>query len=139
MEEGTFDGSPGVGEGFPGGSDMKNLPAVQETQVPSPGREDPLEKGMATHSSTLAWRIPWTEGPGGLQSMGSRGSDTTEQLHFHFQVAEGTLGRGSSGAKPGAAQHFPSVAGEAGDGLGRQDHSDTARGLDGTGPGSRRP
>ena len=58
MEEGTFDGSPGVGEGFPGGSDMKNQPAVQETQVPSPGREDPLEKGMATHSSTLAWEIP---------------------------------------------------------------------------------
>ena len=70
MEEGTFDGSPGVGEGFPGGSDVKNLPAMQETQVPSQGQEDSLEKGMATHSSTLAWRIPWTEGPGGLQSMG---------------------------------------------------------------------
>ena len=70
MEEGTFDGSPGVGEGFPGGSDVKNLPAMQETQVPSLGQEDSLEKGMATHSSTLAWRIPWTEGPGGLQSMG---------------------------------------------------------------------
>ena len=49
---------------------VKNLPAVQETQVPSLGWEDPLEKGMATHSSTLAWRIPWTEEPGGLQSMG---------------------------------------------------------------------
>ena len=70
MEEGTFDGSLGVGEGFPGGSDIKNLPAMQETQVPSLGQEDSLEKGMATHSSTLAWRIPWTEGPGGLQSMG---------------------------------------------------------------------
>jgi len=47
---------------------VKNLPAVQETQVPSLGQEDPLGKGMATHSSTLAWRIPWTEESGGLYS-----------------------------------------------------------------------
>ena len=45
---------------------------MQETQVPSMGQEDPLEKGMATHSSVLAWRIPWTEEPGGLQSTGSQ-------------------------------------------------------------------
>ena len=45
---------------------IKNLPAVQETWVCSLSREDPLEKGMATHSSVLAWRIPWTEEPGGL-------------------------------------------------------------------------
>ena len=45
---------------------VKNLPAMQETQVWSMGWEDPLEKGMATHSSILAWRIPWTEEPGGL-------------------------------------------------------------------------
>ena len=51
---------------------VKNLPAVQETQVQSLGQESPLEKGMATHSSILAWRIPWTEEPGGLQSMGSQ-------------------------------------------------------------------
>ena len=57
--------------GFFGGSDGKNLPAMQETQVCSLGQEDPLEKGMATHSSILAWRIPWTEEPHGLQSMGS--------------------------------------------------------------------
>ena len=50
---------------------VKNLPVVQETLVRSLGGEDPLEKGMATHSSGLAWRIPWTEEPGGLQSMGS--------------------------------------------------------------------
>ena len=50
---------------------VKNLPAVQETCIQSLGWEDPLEKGMATHSSTLAWRIPWTEEPGGLQSTGS--------------------------------------------------------------------
>ena len=49
---------------------IKNLPAMQETQVQSLGWEDPLEKGMATHSSILAWRIPWTEEPGELQSMG---------------------------------------------------------------------
>ena len=49
---------------------VKNLPATQETQVRFLGRQDPLEKGMATHSSILAWRIPWTEEPGGLQSMG---------------------------------------------------------------------
>ena len=51
---------------------LKNLSAMQETQVQSLGREDPLEKGMATHSSILDWRIPWTEEPGGLQSMGSQ-------------------------------------------------------------------
>ena len=50
---------------------VKNLPAKQETQIQSLGQENPLEKGMATHSSILAWRIPWTEEPGRLQSMGS--------------------------------------------------------------------
>ena len=48
------------------------------------GREDSLEKEMATHSSILAWRIPWMEEPGGLQSMGCKESHMTEQLHFHF-------------------------------------------------------
>ena len=48
---------------------VKNLPAMQETQVQSPGWEDPLEKGIATHSSILVWRIPWTEEPGGLQGL----------------------------------------------------------------------
>ena len=51
---------------------VKNLPAMQETQVQSPSQEDPLEKGMVTHSSILAWRIPGTEEPGGLQSIGSQ-------------------------------------------------------------------
>ena len=51
---------------------VKSLPAVQETRIRSLGQEDPLEKEMATHSSILAWRIPWTEEPGGLQSMGSQ-------------------------------------------------------------------
>ena len=56
---------------------IKNLPAVQETLVRSLVQEDPLEKEMATHSCILAWRIPWTEQPGGLQSMGSQESDMT--------------------------------------------------------------
>ena len=57
---------------------------MQETWVQSLSREDPLEKEMATHSSILAWRIPWTEEPGSLQSTGHKELDTTEQLHFHF-------------------------------------------------------
>ena len=52
--------------GFPGGSAVKNLPAMQETWVRSLGREDLLEEDMATHSSTLAWELPWTEEPGKL-------------------------------------------------------------------------
>ena len=56
---------------------VKNLPAVQETWVQSLGWEDPLEKEMATHSNILAWRIPWTEEPGGLQSRGSQEWDMT--------------------------------------------------------------
>ena len=51
---------------------LKRLPAMRETWIQSLGREDPLEKAMAPHSSILAWRIPWTEEPGGLQSTGSR-------------------------------------------------------------------
>ena len=51
---------------------VKHLPAVQETQVQFLGQEDPLEKEMATYSSILAWKIPWTEEPGGQQSMGSQ-------------------------------------------------------------------
>ena len=57
---------------------VKNQPAMRETWVPSLGLEDPLEEGMATHSSILAWRIPRTEEPGGLQSMGLQVSDMTE-------------------------------------------------------------
>ena len=60
------------GEGFLGSSVVKNPPAMQEMQVRSRGREDPLEEEMAVHSSIFAWRIPWTEEPGGLQSMGSQ-------------------------------------------------------------------
>jgi len=55
---------------------IKNLPAMQDMRVQSLGRDDPPEKEMATYSSILAWRIPWTEEPGGLQSMGSQKSRT---------------------------------------------------------------
>ena len=57
---------------------VNNLPAMQETQIRSLGQEDPLEKGMATHSSVLTWRIPQTEEPGGLQSQTRKESDMTE-------------------------------------------------------------
>ena len=61
---------------------LKYLPAMKKTWVRSLGQEDPLEKETATHSSILAWRIPWMEERGGLQSMGYKESDTTERLHF---------------------------------------------------------
>ena len=65
---------------------VKNLP-TRQTQVQFPGREDPLEKEMTTHTSSLAWRIPWTEGSGGLESMGSQESDTTwRPSHHHHHI-----------------------------------------------------
>ena len=67
---------------------LKHLPGMRETQVRSLGQEDPLEKEMATHSSTLAWRIPWTEEPGRLQSMGSRrvGHDWATSLSLFTKI-----------------------------------------------------
>ena len=62
---------------------VKNPPAVQETRVLPVGGEDPLEKEMATNSSILAWKIPWTEEPGGLQSMKLQKPDTTYPLNHH--------------------------------------------------------
>ena len=68
---------------------VKNLPALWETWVRSPFWEDLLEKGTATHSSVLAWRIPWTEEPGGLQSTGSQTkSDITQRLTGLSLVSE---------------------------------------------------
>ena len=63
-----------IHEAFPGGTVVKNPPAVQKMQVSSLGREDAPEKEMTTHASVLAWRIPWTEQPDGLQSMGLGGT-----------------------------------------------------------------
>ena len=61
---------------------VKRLPTMWETRIQSLGWEDPLEKEMATYSRTLAWKIPWTEEPGELQSMGHRELDTTERIYF---------------------------------------------------------
>ena len=66
---------------FPGAQTVKNPPAMLENWVRSLGREDPLEEGLATPSSILAWRLPWTEEPGGPQSAGSQASDTTVWLN----------------------------------------------------------
>ena len=66
---------------------LKRQPPMRETQVRSLGREDPLEKEMAIHSSILAWRIPWMEKPSRLQSTGLQELDRTEQLHFHFSLS----------------------------------------------------
>ena len=87
---------------------VKNLPAMLETRVRSLGQEDPLEKGMATHSSILAWEILWTEEPGGLQSTGRKELDTTEQrtLLVLWQL------HGACGINlvpPPATEHKPSV------------------------------
>ena len=73
---------------------VKRLPAMQETQVPSLGRENPLEKEMATHSSILAWRIPWTEEPGGLQSTGSQrvGHNWATSLSLSFFPLTSSIG-----------------------------------------------
>ena len=71
---------------------VKNLPAMKEMRVQSLGQEDPREKEMATHSSTVAWKIPWTEAPGKLQSTGRKESDTTERLHsLFFTFIQGSL------------------------------------------------
>ena len=68
---------------------VKNLPAMWEIQVGSLGREEPVEEGMATHFSTLAWGIPWTEEPSGLQSIGSQrvGYDSSDLACMHVSLA----------------------------------------------------
>ena len=70
---------------------VKNLPAMQETQVRLLGREDPWEKGMATHTSILAWRIPWTEEPGGYSPWGHREPDRTERQTLSPSLLESGL------------------------------------------------
>ena len=87
-----FNSGHGQG-GFPGGSAIKDLPAMQDMWVRSLGWEDPLEKEMATHSSILAWEIPCTEKPGGLQSMGSQKSWT--QLRVYTATTD-TIRKGRS-------------------------------------------
>ena len=84
---GKFKNSTSSVRASPGGSVVKNVLAMQETQVPSLGQEDPLEKEMAIHSSILARKIPRTEEPGGLQSMGSQRvrHGASEHTHTHWQ------------------------------------------------------
>ena len=65
---------------------VKNLPAMQESRVRSLGWEDPLETGIATHSSIIAWRIPWTEEPGGLQSMVSQSWTWLSDFHYYYRI-----------------------------------------------------
>ena len=82
---------------------VKRLPAMQETQVGSLGLGDPLEKEKATHSSVLAWKIPWKEEPGRLYCpWGHKESDTTERPHFHSSVGkESACSAGDQGLIPG--------------------------------------
>ena len=80
---------------------------MQETLVQFLGQEDPLEEGMTTHSSILPWKIPWTEEPGGLQSMGLQESDMTEQInHHHHAIFLGFPGN-SAGKNLLAMQETP--------------------------------
>ena len=76
-----------LNQDFPVAQTVKNLPMMQDTRVQSLGQEDPLVKGMAVHSSILAWRIPWTEKPGGPQFMGSQRVGPTEQLNTHTHTS----------------------------------------------------
>ena len=81
---------------------VKNLPAMQETRVLSLGWEVPLKKGMAIHSSILAWRIPWTEKPAGLQSMGHKELDMAEGLTLvHLNTYDGSEVRNNLGTSLG--------------------------------------
>ena len=90
---------------------VKHLPAMRETRVWSLGQEDPLEKQTATHSSTLAWKIPWTEEPGMSQSLGVEESDTTEQLHFHFHPPQEALVVKNLPANAGVIRNAGSIPG----------------------------
>ena len=84
---GIFSSIHGFAWGFPGDSVVNNLTALQETWVRALDQEDRLEEEMATHSSILAWRIPWTEEPGGLQSTGSQSQTRLKQLSVHNGLA----------------------------------------------------
>ena len=77
-----------IRSGFPGGSVSQESAVIQETQVWSLGQEDLLEKEMPTHSSILAWNIPWTKEPGGLQSMGHKKLDITWRLNHHHALGQ---------------------------------------------------
>ena len=101
---------------FPGGSVVKNLPAMWETWVQPLSQKDPLDKEMATHSSILTWRVPWTEEPGGLQSKGSQSQTRLRDCHLRFLWWCGVLWR--SGRPSVSAQRLVlAVALLAGEGM----------------------
>ena len=109
-----FGGSPLKSQGLLIAQLVKNLPAMQKTWVRLLGQEDPLEKGMATHSSILVWRIPRAEEPGGLQCMESQESDTTERLNHQqsFQLGQcgwrgAGIGRGNLNTSLQVVLGFP--------------------------------
>ena len=93
--------APGLQETSLVAQTVKHLSTMQEARGHSLGREDLLEKEMAPHSSVLAWKIPWTEEPGRLQSMGSQRVGHDKRLHFHFTVIE----LPSLGLNPGATTY----------------------------------
>ena len=84
---------------------IKNLPAMQMTQVQSLGQKDPLEKGLAAHSSVLAWRIPWTEEPVGYSPWGHRESAMTEQLTLTYSRLTNNVVIASGGQQRDSATH----------------------------------
>ena len=89
---------------------VKNLPAMWEMWVCSLGHEDPLEKEMTTHPSILAWRIPWKEEPGGLQSIGSQKSDTQfSSVQFSRSVVDSLRPHESQHARPPCPSPSPGV------------------------------
>ena len=108
---------------------------MPETRVQSLGWEDPPEKGTATHASVLAWRIPWTEEPGGLESTGSKESDTTERLSLSERLRQNRgparVGRGGSGTAGGCG-HLPG-AGAQGSGQDAWSAEDAGAGAVGEG------
>ena len=88
---------------------VKNLPAMLETWVQSLGWEDPLEKGTATHSSILAWRIPRTKEPGGLQAMGLQRVARPHDFHFHFKLTHSSTGKESACNASGDLSWIPGL------------------------------
>ena len=102
---------------------IKNPPAMRETWVPSLGWEDPLEEGMATQSSTLAWRMPWTEEPGGCGPQGRKELDMTEQLtHTHTKHLGQSLVSGSFPTESAKKESPHPIDGCEGGGDGRADN-----------------